>query len=94
MIQDIWDVGFGVVSLHIFHGIITVEAFTREACMIEAMGLPRLTNSKAGNFYGVAASWNDKKRRLLGIYFLMKAMEVYLAEGERQIHLIDLSKES
>ena len=38
MISDIWADGHGVVSLHIFHSVIPVEAFTREACMIEAMG--------------------------------------------------------
>jgi len=37
-ILDIWQSGFGVISLHVFHNIIPVEAYTREACMVEAIG--------------------------------------------------------
>ena len=37
-IQDIWAAGLGVVSLHIFQSVIPVEAYTREACMIDALG--------------------------------------------------------
>ena len=38
MILNIWQSGYGVVSLHLFHNVIPVEAYTREACMIEALG--------------------------------------------------------
>ena len=37
MVLDIWEQGYGVTTLHLFHSIIPVEAYTREACMIEAM---------------------------------------------------------
>ena len=37
-ILDIWQEGQGVVSLHIFQSVIPVEAYTREACMVEAFG--------------------------------------------------------
>lgn len=37
-IKDIWAAGLGVVSLHIFQSVIPVEAYTREACMIDALG--------------------------------------------------------
>ena len=37
-IRDIWAAGLGVVSLHIFQSVIPVEAYTREACMIDALG--------------------------------------------------------
>jgi len=55
-------------------------------------GLSRLTNAKQGDFYGPAASWVVKKKRLLGIFLLMKAMKIYLIEGERQIKQRDLTK--
>ena len=55
-------------------------------------GLSRLTNAKQGDFYGPAASWGVKKKRLLGIFLLMKAMKIYLIEGERQIKQRDLTK--
>lgn len=37
-ILDIWSSGLGVVSLHCFQNVIAVEAYTREACMVEAIG--------------------------------------------------------
>jgi len=37
-IVDIWQAGLGVVSLHVFQNVIASEAFTREACMIDALG--------------------------------------------------------
>jgi len=37
-IMDIWRAGLGVVSLHVFQNVIASEAFTREACMIDALG--------------------------------------------------------
>lgn len=37
-ILQIWAAGQGVVSLHCFQNVIPVEAYTREACMVEAIG--------------------------------------------------------
>jgi hypothetical protein len=37
-ILDIWRAGLGVISLHIFQNVIACEAYTREACMIDAIG--------------------------------------------------------
>ena len=37
-ILDIWSSGQGVVSLHCFQNVIPVEAYTREACMVDAVG--------------------------------------------------------
>ena len=37
VILDIWEQGYGVTTLHVYHSVIPVEAYTREACMIEAM---------------------------------------------------------
>ena len=37
-IMDIWSAGVGVVSLHCFQNVIPVEAYTREACMVDAIG--------------------------------------------------------
>ena len=42
-ILQVWSAGQGVVSLHCFQNVIPVEAFTREACMVDAIGqCPRL----------------------------------------------------
>lgn len=37
-ILDIWASGRGVVSLHCFQHVVAVEAYTREACLVEALG--------------------------------------------------------
>ncbi|GFO24721.1 ankyrin repeat and lem domain-containing protein 1 [Plakobranchus ocellatus] len=87
---EIWKAGLGVVSLHCFQSVIPVEAYTREACMIEAIGIHKLTNLKRGDFYGVSATWSMQLRRQIGVYLLQKALQIFLAEGERQICLPDL----
>jgi hypothetical protein len=38
-ILDIWHAGLGVISLHVFQNAIACEAYTREACMIDALGM-------------------------------------------------------
>ncbi|XP_049816465.1 uncharacterized protein LOC126263415 [Schistocerca nitens] len=84
-ILDIWSEGFGVVCLHVFQNVIPVEAHTREAAMIEAMGLKALKNVRHSEYYGTAATWNSKQRRKLGVYLLYRALLVFLSEGERQL---------
>lgn len=41
-ILDIWNSGYGVVCLSVFHNAVTAEALTREACMISALGKCRV----------------------------------------------------
>ncbi|XP_042336230.1 ankyrin repeat and LEM domain-containing protein 1 isoform X2 [Sceloporus undulatus] len=89
-ILEIWASGQGVISMHCFQNVIPVEAFTREACMVDAVGLKMLTNQKKGNYYGLVAGWPMKRRRQLGIYLLHRAMQIFLAEGERQLRPADI----
>ena len=91
-ILDIWASGHGVVSLHCFQGTVAVEAFSREACLIETIGLNKLTNTKKGEVYGVVGEWNISKKRRFGIYLLHRAMHILIAEGERQICRENLTK--
>ncbi|XP_064477875.1 ankyrin repeat and LEM domain-containing protein 1-like [Ornithodoros turicata] len=88
-IQHIWADRQGVVSLHVFQNVIPVEAYTREACMIEAIGVTRLTNVKRGDCYGVVGSWPEKKRKRLGAYLIYKALQIFLSEGERHLGPLD-----
>ncbi|XP_067416125.1 ankyrin repeat and LEM domain-containing protein 1 isoform X2 [Emydura macquarii macquarii] len=37
-ILDIWAGGQGVISVHCFQNVIPVEAYTREACLVDAIG--------------------------------------------------------
>nr|XP_046247629.1 ankyrin repeat and LEM domain-containing protein 1 [Scatophagus argus] len=89
-ILQVWNAEQGVISLHCFQNVIPVEAYTREACMVEAIGLKMLTNQKRGDFYGVVSNWQMKKKRELGIHLLYRAMQIFLAEGERQLRPADI----
>ncbi|XP_014219954.1 uncharacterized protein LOC106647899 [Copidosoma floridanum] len=84
-ILDIWDEGKGVVMLRVFQNTIPVEAYTREAAMIEVLSTNKLGNCKSGDYYGVVATWRAKEKCELGRYMLFKAMQILLLEGERQI---------
>ncbi|XP_012728043.2 ankyrin repeat and LEM domain-containing protein 1 [Fundulus heteroclitus] len=89
-ILQVWAAEQGVISLHCFQNVIPVEAYTREACMVEAIGLKMLTNQKRGDFYGVVSTWELKRKRELGINLLYRAMQIFLAEGERQLRPADI----
>lgn len=89
-ILQVWNAGHGVVSLHCFQNVIAVEAYTREACMVDAIGLKMLTNQKRGDYYGVVSTWSVRKKRELGVHLLYRAMQIFLAEGERQLRPADI----
>lgn len=89
-ILDIWQHGSGVVCLHVFHNIMPTDAYTREAAIIDALGLTHLTNLKRGDYYGPAQIWTMKQKKQLGIALLYKALHIYLAEGESQLSPSDL----
>ncbi|XP_059483416.1 ankyrin repeat and LEM domain-containing protein 1-like isoform X2 [Neocloeon triangulifer] len=90
-ILDIWNSGAGVVCLHVFQSVIAVEAFTREAAMIEALGLNNLCNLKAGEYYGKVSTKSSNVRCNFGVYLLQNAMKILLHEGERQLFPNDIS---
>lgn len=84
-ILNIWNAGYGIVCLHVFQNSIAVEAYTREAAMIDALGIQKLKNNKTGDYYGIAATWNIEEKCNFGRYLLHQAMQIFLHEGERQI---------
>ncbi|KAK8381259.1 hypothetical protein O3P69_008254 [Scylla paramamosain] len=90
-IQEIWADGLGVVSLHVFQNTIPVEAWTREAAMISALGLNNLSNSMQGTFYGPASTWTNSKKHQLGVCLLYRSFKIFLQEGERQLRPNDLA---
>ncbi|KAI9562338.1 hypothetical protein GHT06_013303 [Daphnia sinensis] len=89
-ILDIWNDGYGVISIHVFQNSLPVEAFCREAAMIEAIGLSTITNVKRGDYYGICTSWSNSDKRRWGCLLLYKAFHILLHEGERQIRPVDL----
>lgn len=58
--------------------------------MIDAIGLPNLTNVKGGEYYGTVRSWTMRERKQLGAALLARAMQVLLADGESQLRPDDL----
>lgn len=58
-------------------------------CLILS-GLKMLTNQKRGDFYGVVSNWQVKRKRELGVHLLYRAMQIFLAEGERQLRPADI----
>lgn len=89
-ILDIWHSDNGIIILPVFHGSISDEALTREAAMIEAIGLEKLTNEKPGSYYGPILSWSRDKRLSYGYALLYRAFKIFLFEGERQHKPVDL----
>lgn len=90
-IRSIWDDGYGVVSLHLFHNITSKEALTREALMIETIGLQNLTNILKGTIQ-FKLKWTEHKRKVLGALLLHRAYNQLLNEGERQLKRDDLKR--
>ena len=89
-IHDIWNSDRGVVVVQVFQNTIAVEAFTREAAMIDALSCDNITNLKPGDYYGVASQWQADKKLELGTFLLFKSFKIFLQEGERQIRPVDL----
>ncbi|NWI68056.1 ANKL1 protein, partial [Todus mexicanus] len=89
-ILEIWASGQGVISVHCFQNSVPAEAYTREGCLVEALGLQTLTNQRMGKCYGAVASWPGERRRRLGVHMLLRAMSIFLAEGERQLRPVDI----
>ena len=89
-IRSIWEAGGGVVVLQCYSNTLAVEAFTREAAIIDAIGCANLSNLKGGDYYGRTAGWLEEKKLRLGTFLLFKAFKIFLQEGERQIRPVDL----
>lgn len=54
------------------------------------LGLKMLTNQKRGDYYGVVSTWSVQRKRELGVHLLYRAMQIFLAEGERQLRPADI----
>lgn len=89
-IIEIWRANKGVICLPVFHNITPVEAYTREAAIIDCLGVENLANIKRGDYYGIAKSWTMRDRKKLGVLLLYKAMQVFAVEGESQLRPNDI----
>lgn len=89
-INDIWQADKGVICLNVFHNIMGLEAYSREACIIEAMGLENLTNLKRGEYHGLPKTWPMRDKKQLGAVLLYKSFKIFLSEGESQLRPTDI----
>lgn len=89
--MSIWKEKLGVVCVQAFHHLVINEAHIREAAMIDAIGLDKLTNEKRGTYYNNTIRWLNSDRCKLGCHLLYRAMLVFLADGERQLRPVDLT---
>lgn len=90
-ILNLWKEKLGVVCVQAFHHLMIKEAHIREAAMIDAIGLDKLTNEKRGTYYDITTRWLSSDRCKLGCHLLYRAMLVFLADGERQLRPVDLT---
>ncbi|XP_017866121.1 PREDICTED: ankyrin repeat and LEM domain-containing protein 1 [Drosophila arizonae] len=86
LIVHLWQQNRGVVLLRSFSGISSSDAHTREAAMIDALGINHLTNRRVGVYFGVARSkFTKEQRRLMGVLLLYRLLMVYLKNEECEL---------
>jgi hypothetical protein len=73
-IRNVWDNNGGVIVLTFFHDSSSYVAATREAIMIDFIGLENLTNERRGSFYGGVRNWDQNVLNNMGKYFITKIM--------------------
>ena len=69
-IRKIWDMGGGVLIFKFFHNASSYVASTREAILIDFIGLKNLTNNRRGSYYGGVDLWGKNVLVNLGKYLV------------------------
>lgn len=86
-IIDIWKNGGSVLIVIFVDYIISEEALTREAAMIDAIGKKNLTNKKREKYYGgIADIMSPLEKRQLGATILMSAKNYLTERGKITDH--------
>ncbi|XP_032306442.1 ankyrin repeat and LEM domain-containing protein 1 [Drosophila ananassae] len=94
LIVSIWKAERGVLLLPAFRGISSHDAQTREASMIDALGMNHLANRRLGVYWGPAKDkFTRKQRKYMGIALLYKLMLRFLATDEKEL-FPDVDKKS
>ena len=52
--------------------------------------LNQLTNITNGSYYDISMTWRLDEKMNMGIYFLKSALQIFKAEGEKQIFPHDI----
>ena len=76
-IRKIWERGDGVVVLSFFHDSSSCVAATREAIMIDFVGLDKLNNQRKGSYYGGVKQWGVNVLLNMGKFYIIQIMTKY-----------------
>ena len=86
-IRKIWDQGGGVLILKFFFNASSYIASTREAILIDYVGLNDITNIRRGSYYGGIDNWGDNVLTNMGKLYTLKIIsgcfehfEIFLRE--------------
>lgn len=86
LIVHLWRQRRGVILLRGFRKISSNDALTREAAMIDALGMSNLTNRRIGVYFGLARSKYTKEQRIkMGIALLHMMLSVFLRKDEYEL---------
>ena len=70
--RKIWGKGGGVLILKFFYNASSYVASTREAILIDFVGLNNLTNVRRGSYYGGINYWGDNVLTNMGKFYTLK----------------------
>ena len=73
-IRNVWMNNGGVIVLTFFHDSSSYAAATREAIMLDFIGLKNLSNERRGSYYGGVGGWDKNVLTNMGKYFITKIM--------------------
>ena len=92
MIMDCWTQGTGVFVSSGFHSSTHMEAFYREACVIQCIGLDNLTNKNQGYCANGISNWDDTKINNYGLLTIYVLYINAVNEGLKCIHISDIQR--
>ena len=87
MIRRIWSKGGGILVLTFLHNSTSYAASTREAILIDFVGIENVTNVRKGSYYGGVKNWDRNVLANMGKFYMMKI----ITEGLEQ-HLTPILK--
>ena len=64
--------GGGILVLTFFHNSTSYVASTREAILIDFVGIENVTNVRKGSYYGCVKSWDQNVLANMGKFYMMK----------------------
>ena len=91
-VREIWDMGNGIVVLKSACNSTSYEAATREAILIDFIGLERLTNMRRGCYYGDAIDWSRSMLCNMGSFYIVKIIRESYGDYHRAVLKQDFAK--